>query len=172
VRSSSWVHESMRHWCSASSASHSRRIAPQSLGGPDGRETAPGGGESVPLLARCLTGAAARKSPPSPPEWAAGWSWTRPPRRPRWRRRAQLGPPLPLSMVYSMASPSSRLWQPSEQWGPPHRCGTTWCWRRNCRTPSWSLGAQWRCLGGSSRGRWRHDLRSRGGGSLDKQRMG
>jgi hypothetical protein len=30
-----------------------------------------------------------------------------------------LEPPLPLPMVYSTASPSLRLWQPSEQWGPP-----------------------------------------------------
>jgi hypothetical protein len=32
--------------------------------------------------------------------------------------RAQLGPPLPLPTVYSMASPSLRLRQLSEQWGP------------------------------------------------------
>jgi hypothetical protein len=73
----------------------------------------------VPLLARHRTRAAAQKSPPSPPEWAAGWSWTRPPRRPRWQGRAQLGPPLPLPTVYSTTSPSLRLWQPSDQWGPP-----------------------------------------------------
>jgi hypothetical protein len=30
-----------------------------------------------------------------------------------------LGPPLPLLTVYSTASPSLRLWQPPEQWGPP-----------------------------------------------------
>jgi hypothetical protein len=38
--------------------------------------------------------------------------------------------------------------------------------------PSSSVGAQWRCLGGSSRGRGRRDFGSRGGGSPDKQRMG
>jgi hypothetical protein len=29
------------------------------------------------------------------------------------------GPPLPLPTVYSMALPLLRLWQLSEQWGPP-----------------------------------------------------
>jgi hypothetical protein len=34
-----------------------------------------------------------------------------------------LGPPLPLPTVYSTTSPSLRLWQPSEQWGPPPPLG-------------------------------------------------
>jgi hypothetical protein len=33
----------------------------------------------VPLLARHWSGAAAQEYPPAPPEWAAGWSWARPP---------------------------------------------------------------------------------------------
>jgi hypothetical protein len=49
------------------------------------------------------------QSPPSSLEWAAGWSLMRPPRRPRWQGRAQLGPPLPLPTVYSTTSPALGL---------------------------------------------------------------
>jgi hypothetical protein len=59
----------------------------------------------VLLLARRRTKAAAQKPPPSPPEWVAGWSWTRLrccPQRREWarcRRQARIpqqGPPLSL----------------------------------------------------------------------------
>jgi hypothetical protein len=47
-------------------------------------------------------------------------------------------------------------------WGPLRRCGAPWRWRRRCWTPSWSMGARWRCLGSSSRRRGRHDLGAEG----------
>jgi hypothetical protein len=83
-----------------------------------------------------------------------------------------LGPPLLLPMVYSTTSPSLRLRQPSEQWGPPPMLRHRLALAPLLPDPQWEPGAQWRCLGGSNRGRGRHDLGSRGGGSPDKQRMG
>jgi hypothetical protein len=82
---------------------------PRSLEGPDGHETAPEGGEPALLLARRGIGAATEEPHLAPLEWAAGQK-DAPPRHPRWRGQAKLGPPPLLPTVYSTASPSLRLW--------------------------------------------------------------
>jgi hypothetical protein len=129
VRSSSWVRQSLRRWCSASSASHSRKIAtPVSLRTWWARDSIQGRG-LVQLLARHQTGAVARTPPPSPPEQAEGWSWTCLLRRPQRPEGAQ-----------------------TPQLGLPRRCDAARRWRRCRWTPSRGMGSCWRCLS-SRRGR-------------------
>jgi hypothetical protein len=172
VRSSSWVRQSLRRWCSDSSASHSRRKAASislrtwwARDSTRGRGTGAASG-SAPYRSRCqkitsISSGAGRGTELDAP--------LRSPRCWEWAQVPQLGPPPPLRRRRS--------------------------WRRRSWTPSWDVGGRWRCPGGSwvrsadttfsrfllLRARpaggpsiwWRRrDLGGKGGRSPDKQKMG
>jgi hypothetical protein len=131
VRSSSWVRQSLRRWCSASSASHSRKIA-----------------ASVSLRTWW-----ARDN-----MWGRGTGWrhfllgTRPESPPKHhlhllRSRRGVG-----ARCASCVTPSVGSGRKSPSWDLLRHCDVAWRWRRCRRTPSWGMGSRW-CCPGSSWGR-------------------
>jgi hypothetical protein len=165
VHSSSWVRQSLRRWCSASSASHSRKIAaPVSLRTWWARDNLRGRGLAQ-LLARHPTGVAAQTPPPFPPEQAGGWSWTRllcHLQCPKWARIPQLGPPPPLQHHRTPG------WGMRSRW-----CCLSSSWGRTAGTTlSRFLLLRSRPIDGPDIWRRRHDLGSGGGRSPGKQTMG
>ena len=173
MRSSSWVRQSLRRWCSASSASHSRKIVTLvSLRTWWVRDNMRGRG-----IGAASSSATDRSRRPNTTSISSG-----------------AGGGLELDAPPASPPVSGGGTDPPN-WGLLRRCDVARHRRRCRRTPDWGMGSCWRCLG-SSRGRIagttpsrclllraklvggpgnrqrRCDLWSRGGGSPGKQAMG
>jgi hypothetical protein len=134
VRSSSWVRQSLRRWCSASSASHSRKIvALVSLRTWWVRDSIRGRG----------TGAASCSAPDR----------SRRPNTTSISSGADGGLELDAPPV---SPPVSGGGGGSSSWRLLHRCDATRCWCRCRRILGWGMGNCWRCLGSSRRADRRH----------------